>query len=320
MNRQHWTILLLTIGTIPIAVDDVAFLMSSVVLFLTSLVLLFIRRRKEEVKLDYIRYSIVKILTGDVGASIYGIILFVILAMALTTWLPDGMEMKNYPLIAGTTFYLIAFFALFLWASPSRKKKDKGFRQAKVLIMALSRPNWSVEDIKKATCEDLILNKACCVMGSRRVLLNINPLFIAVSKHMPRLEKLILIVSKEIVMNEDYAERIKTIAGKLKECFGKEVEIEEWLIDDANDLNRIRSDLLPKLERLMKEVGAEEITIDITGGTAAISGALTLLAVKEDIQAQYLRQDRLEIQKIDIDVFDLDDLWREFSERLMEKS
>ncbi|ALM76256.1 hypothetical protein [Thermococcus barophilus] len=311
MKVKYCVVFLLILGIIPLMIEDTAFLKSSAVLMITSVGMLLTRKRREDVKFDYIRYSLVKILTGDVGSSIYGIILFVILAMALTTWLPDGIEEKNYPLIAGTVFYLVAFFALFLWASPSKKEKPKGFRQTRVLIMALSKPNWSIEDLKKATCEDLLHN---------RKRLNVNPIFIAVNKHRSEIKKLILIVSKEIVTNRDYAERIKAIADKLKECFSREIEIEEWLIDDANDLNRIRGDLLPKLERIIREESAEEITIDITGGTAAISGALTLLAVKEDIQAQYLRQDRLEIQKIDIDVFDLGDLWREFSERLMEKT
>ncbi len=65
-----------------------------------------------------------------------------------------------------------------------------------------------------------------------------------------------------------------------------------------------------------EKVESKDILFNITGGTAAVSGAMILNAIPYERRAEYARQDNGLIEEIPLDIFDVKMLWHELLEKI----
>ena len=78
----------------------------------------------------------------------------------------------------------------------------------------------------------------------------------------------------------------------------------------------LREKLLSLLKEIQKNYDSSDITVDISGGTSVVSAALILIAIKGNIQAQYISQsDPQTLKVINTDILEISDLFQEFAEK-----
>ena len=129
---------------------------------------------------------------------------------------------------------------------------------------------------------------------------------------------------------------------KLSECLGRKLRI-RWhdgtvsevgdgtadsLLDvemipagNFEEVDKVRKVLLNSLEDIIEEE-SNELTFDITGGTATVSSAMTLVALKGDCHAEHLRQDVYGkppeelLKRIELNILSLEDLLDDLIKKL----
>ncbi len=304
--------------------------------------------------LDFIRLFLSRFFVGEMLTSIYGLFLFVLFAMTLTAWLPAGMQYAQPVFTLATVIYVIDIILLSAWVyGPlTGRKKDTKPTGVKYLIYALSSPvgrnqniNWDVNRIKTADCADLRRDN---------VSINIVPLYVSLHRHFGKLEKLFLLHSNVHLGNRKETENgLRAFFEKASECLRKDhgecvsfrvhweeifsggstetippagcertIEVHFVDIGSANDVMEVYH-TLRKNRRLAEllEKHRREVLFHVTGGTAVVSAAMVLHALKRDVRAEYLRQDATgkepweSLREIDIDLFeDLGDIVQELRE------
>lgn len=65
-----------------------------------------------------------------------------------------------------------------------------------------------------------------------------------------------------------------------------------------------------------RKIEEKDILFNITGGTAAISGAMILKAIPNDRKAEYSRQDTGIIEEVPLNIYHVKDLWTELLEKV----
>jgi hypothetical protein len=118
---------------------------------------------------------------------------------------------------------------------------------------------------------------------------NWGPLIVAVEHHSPTLQHCWIIVTKggSLAQFEVAEKVVRQLAGKKVKCH--EVELEE-----SHNIGPI----VERISHLYREAPAafnlerDQVIADITGGTAAMSGAMILATIEEDLKIEYLRQDK----------------------------
>lgn len=152
----------------------------------------------------------------------------------------------------------------------------------------------------------------------------------SIVKH-TQIEKIILITSSEI------HQLITTINQLIEEDktgyfgnFDMEKLIQKYYPDrnieviystamDFNDFYNIKSRLQSTIEdhALGKGFSDADLLFNITGGTAQLTAAMILSALKGDRKAEYISQNTSEVVSVDVDVLTIQDLWDEIALRVM---
>ncbi|ASJ15764.1 hypothetical protein A3L04_01090 [Thermococcus chitonophagus] len=319
-----------------------AFEFGAVAFLLMSIVLAMhagwkIRGERSDSLLTFLRLFIPKFLVGDV-LTLYGISLFILFAMTLTAWLPDGLEEGDIVFAVSTLMYTFGLVFLSAWVFGVPRKSTQLPARAKYLVASLSIPNWGDDSVfERAKCEDFL--RGAVYEGNRP--LNIIPLYVALAYHKDRLEEVFLLVSDRVageIERREYIERFFSMTSKclsLKfvinfgELFpgrgevvigeGREVHVHFIRIGSGQDIKEVKNSVSTGLSDLLEREGSEVI-FDITSGTAVISVAMILEAIKGDARAEYLLQNcekeyKTEcIELIELTLFDFEDLVREFRE------
>jgi len=65
-----------------------------------------------------------------------------------------------------------------------------------------------------------------------------------------------------------------------------------------------------------RKIDEKDILFNITGGTAAISGAMILKAIPDERRAEYTRQDTGSIEEVPLNIFHVKDLWTELLDKV----
>ncbi|RLF89845.1 hypothetical protein DRN82_03980 [Thermococci archaeon] len=296
-----------------------------------------IRGEGSDSLLTFLRLFIPKFLVGDV-LTLYGISLFVLFAMTLTAWLPDGLEEGDLIFTISTLTYTLGLVFLSAWVFGVPRKSTPLPARAKYLVASLSISNWSDDNVfERAKCQDFL--RGTVYEGDKP--LNIIPLYAALAYHRDRLEKVFLLVSNKVageIERRRYLERFFSVASKclgLKfvvnfgelspgrgECIvgeGREVHVHFIRIGSGQDIKEVKNSISAELSDLLGKEGSD-VVFDITSGTAVISVAMILEAIKGDARAEYLLQNCEKeyksecIELIELTLFDFEDLVREFRE------
>jgi hypothetical protein len=143
------------------------------------------------------------------------------------------------------------------------------------------------------------------------------------------IEQVVLLVSHDVIaLNEEII--------KLGKAYQDKFNLEKLIYDRYPDRNIkiIKSceidfntflDAKTKIEEVLQryvlpKYKDEEILFNITGGTAPLSTAMILHALKGERKAEYVHQKDLNIIDIDVDVLTVQDLWDEILQKVQEKS
>ena len=251
-------------------------------------------------------------------AAFVSMVLFVV----FTSWLAEDLRNITNPtcLINATldVIYALGLLPAFALSIPEYKPKSGSSTKPepkKVLISALSNPNFAKEELDKLKdvfsdaflkenieeaqklLKDLKLkNKHDC---PEEIAPNWIPLLRSYLFHRKRdkIERLYVLVSKE---SSKYKDKFEEIIGSNEIIqFSKEI--------DFNDYDAIHIELLSTLKDIRRKGYTDkDISVFISGGTSAVTLALTMFAVKEGRQVEYVKQDKSkDIVKIDIGLRDL---------------
>ena len=214
-----------------------------------------------------------------------------ILFIIYTSWLAEFLEPGSNSSIwdALTTLFLIftlpSVFVLSLHEQPpaASSQRDK----KKVFIGALSTPK-SKKDIDKLKqiLSDAPENLDEKLKNERTV--NWAPIVRAIIYHTPVLEKVFLLVSEE---SNKHRNELEDILEIYKKVTGTDFVIDFIGPVSFNDYEDIHHELRKVIKKI-KSYGYDDrdISVYISPGTAAVTLALTLLAVKEGRQVEYLEQ------------------------------
>ncbi|KUH33946.1 hypothetical protein APY94_04240 [Thermococcus celericrescens] len=340
LNRRDllWMVLLL----IPLAAFYVPsnivryppFLIASVIVFVISLFMYHRARKKSEVGLEaFLSVQFIGLVLGQVE-SLLGVLLFILLAGVLTAWLPDSVS-NGEPLgTIGAILYTSSIALLTYWlVEPKQKRSERReLRKTRYLVTALSIPSWDADRVLHADCDMLRRNSAELNNGPKRQKRqNIVPLFQAISYHLPRLERVFLLVSESILNWKDdrttqYAREYLSERGfdaqgsafeakmrafflKLSECTGRPVLIRwpdgrresigsgegviEFVMVPAGNFDDVE-ECREAIKGALGEIlkkESGEVTFDVTGGKTLVSVAMALEAIKGDCQAEYTKQE-----------------------------
>ena len=369
--RKWFAFLLLIIGLIPFVFiraesvysgDYTPFCFLSLELLLVSTLLAHnsgwkFNRSGSHNLLDFLRFFLLRYFVGESLTSLYGLFIFVLFAVTLTAWLPDGFENGNLGFILGSVFYFLSSVFLTAWVYGPPEGHVKG--AVEYLVYPMSIPNWDIRGltVSDITCRALCINEEFPGRNGRNVRVNAAPLFTYLKKY-PSIKMIVLLVTDQVVLGASWARfpGIRSEEGwryveKLFEVFGKclnrkfklvredlerifldgeeipteneEVTVRFVQIGDPTDIKNIKNTLREAFKRLNLEDRSSRVLIDITGGTAPMSAALILEAIKGDYRAGYvsLPQDTLKengdcpvvshVREIDLTIFEFDDLLNE---------
>lgn len=273
---------------------------------LIFLILIFVKHKKSPEK--SVSLVIQDLLSAKLG-KIYGI-LGVIFILSQIAWFADSLFAVSLDNKKGSLFILIewlgqsfviflnliSFGLVFLLFYPKKtlKKRSNGeLEKRKVLIMGLSYfshfQNIDKENlikILKSSDLDKEILKVPLKSGSN-IPLNWQLPLRSIKFHSENLEKVYLLVSEKSGEKEHF--------NLFLECL-KAVDIDISKIEkskpvDFDDTDKIfdeLSEILKKIKR--KQYKDKDISVNISGGTSALTLCLTLFALEEDRQIEYFTQ------------------------------
>lgn len=267
----------------------------------------------------------------SIGVSFFSII-SIIYMLAHIGWIVNLIEknfnsltyqnIENLPLFIGILFlpFLILSFSV-------KEKKEKiPTTNRKLLITGISLfDNYRSKkgDLSKREIELLEIIKENekdynnWSVGFTKV--TWQPIFQSISLY-PNIEKLIILSTKEseyfmeaLSNNETF--KMYKLDILIKKFFPKVKEITYISLNDAHNIQTTINQVSQVIEKESGLYKDNEIVFGITGGTAAVSSALSMLATKGQREIVYKRQDNSEISQDDTNIFNVKELWQEIIEK-----
>jgi len=152
---------------------------------------------------------------------------------------------------------------------------------------------------------------------------NLDPIRKSIIKYHDSLEQIYLISSSEVTNNiKSWKEHLKP-ENLINEYISKEYPDSHVIVETIQE-NISGNDMTLTsvgLENLVRKILANnhkdhDIIFNITGGTAAISGAMILKAIPLDRKAEYANQQDGLLYDVPLSIYDVKDLWNELLEKV----
>lgn len=213
----------------------------------------------------------------------------------LTGWTTDAIREGTFFDGVSNFLNMSSFLFLFVILHPEEKDPGEIPVPSKVLVMALSK--FNTKNLPAATTNAAGIALLSDALKSQTLeesrITNWAPIFLSLIHHRPQLKKVILLVSPQA---GQFLPDFKSLAVELKTSYGLDFElvtVEELDLDNWNMvLEKTHAALA--LTSLLK-LKRDDLTFNISGGTAAVSAALMLLALKGNWQVEYFKQDRSQL-------------------------
>ncbi len=279
---------------------------------------------------------------GELAVSVYGLFIFILFAVILTAWLPDAIENGQLWFFLGNTLYFLAivFATAFVYPAP-KGRPSVVHPKTPYLVYGLSVPSrnnpWS--NVTNFSCEEFRKN------GTG---LNINPLYSAIYYHAHNgpLKTLYLLITDDGHLSNwnHIRHELVTFFDRASQCLKREgtpvkfriewpngdvqqigsggriVKVKFVKVGDSNNVRGIFNAISKSEISELIQKNSDEVTFHLTGGTATMSIAMMLHAIKGDTHAEYAKQRIFNVEPkelivpVDMDIFDLEDLVRELRE------
>lgn len=231
------------------------------------------------------------IISGRID-GIYGIfgILFM---LSMVSWFGDNIfsieKVEGFIFALNSFLNIFSFGLIYLILYPDKKYKDKSEllpEARKVLIMALSywgpykeRSDEIKEEMKKKLNEEKIDS-------------NWELPIRAVLHHREKIEKVIFLATNKSGEEEHWNKFIETLRYVARERYNFDIDkirIEKIEVD-FNDHGEIMSALRQKIKEIKREYKDDEISVNISSGTSAVTMCLTIFALEDRRQIEYFTQ------------------------------
>ncbi len=222
----------------------------------------------------------------------YSTFMIIILFIVYTSWFADFLLKGDFFKAIASFFFTVGIIPLYALSLKYNFGTQTDRVPKKILVSALSKPKGkaNLEDLKKAYKS----GENALIMLNQTSWHNWIPILRLHLFHKDTLHKWFILVSNE---SKDYINNLKEIT---------EEEKIEALEADFNNYDSISSKLLYILREIKKKGYSDnDISVYISGGTSAVTLALTLFAVKDGRQVEYVRQDSMDITAINISFEDL---------------
>ncbi len=276
-------------------------------------------------KADHFSAAIFKIFKNIAGniLGIIAIIYFTTHIGWIFTALRDSYTTDKEHLLSQFALYLnfLFFPYLFLTFFLKKRKEEVSPKNRKVLITSLSIFDYNrnaegeLSPQEKKVLNIIKDNKSYLTWGRD---VNWQPVFLAVEKY-KNLEEIIVLNTKQtkyqnnaIKNSNDFKDY--TFEKLIKKYFPK-IKVTNDMIEKPNELQSTVEDLNFILRKKLKKYEDKDIVFSITGGTAVISAAMSMIAIKGDRGITYMDQQSNVIINNSVDVFDIKELWEEIIDK-----
>lgn len=229
---------------------------------------------------------------------------FVSFFAIFTSWIADFLKENNYYQAIETSIFTFGLIFAFALSIPEGKLGKTGERQPKkVLICALSKSGLiRRNDQQKSEAEVLEEMKRLLANRDKEGILRLNhswaPLLELYLFHKEKLEKWYILISKEVYELKD--KFIEILGEEAKEIVHFKPEWEGIDFNNYEEIAKVLKEILKEIKR--SGYDDEDISVYISSGTSAVTLALTLFAVKDGRQVEYLKQSENDKKIISINI------------------
>lgn len=274
-------------GLNPDAYSILVLLSTASIILLTISFYLYCKYKPEKSISNVIR----DIITGKISGT-YGI-LGILFVLSMVSWFGDNIfnieTLEDMVFEINTFFNIFSFGLIYLLFYPDKEKTTRiqEPEPKKVFIMALSY--WKDFQTKSELFKEEIKTK----LNRDKTISNWELPLRAIIHHRDKLEKVVFLVSKESG-EENHWQEFKRILKFTADLYG--LDIDKSNIDkvevDFNDHNSIMTALRQKLKEIKREYSDEDISVNISGGTSAVTMCLTIFALEDKRQIEYFTQEQ----------------------------
>ncbi len=242
------------------------------------------------------------------GSALFSVLIFAV----YSSWMADYLKLSHgeadlYRAVSVLVFLSGLPFVFSLSLKRTEPTRSKGVEPKRVYVCALSVPRGeSVHRLLEEFGKVRDLGRLGSVLKHNWI-----PVLMSLSLHRETLERAYILVSRESSRyRESFRELVRGILGK---GIANRIEFVPPEGLSFDDYTEIHGELVKLSRRVRRDgYGDEDISVYISGGTSAVTLALTLFAVKEGRQVEYLSQtnppEGMRIEKIDVgpeDIFAL---------------
>ena len=314
----------------------IAFKILAIGIIIFSIAILFFKLKKTKNEPLFIVYLIKGFQVK--GSDLVGVF-NVVFTLCSISWI--GIEIYyqtfngflNAVIYAGFMIFYPLLIANYILPTPLPKEQY----HPKILITALSmidanRLSKSLEEMDNENLKDKWLNQSFIntdgtIKKSGSLIWgpwgNLDPIRKSIIVHNAAFHEIVLILSNEVSENIDLLPKElkpeKLIVDFLNKFYPnhniKVRSVSEGI--SGNDMNMNIYGIENILRSLFgRKYTNADILFNVTGGTAAISGAMILKAIPNDRRAEYARQDTGHIEEIPLDIYQVKELWEELLEKV----
>jgi|GEM_PF-6295782 len=265
----------------------------------------------------FIQLIFSRLLSGSIGVSFVSIVAFLAITTAFFAWVADGIKEHNLMLALGGIFYAVGV-AVFAFMVAESSLRERGEARITHVVSPLSAvqpvfgdrgPDWERTKLRYEKIKE-ILPKKLMESESWPTILEQNQIELddpALNLDQPNFFPLLayLYLHKESIGRVDlhYAsDTFRRTPTDLKGLYLETIKeavraivpnakIREFPIPvPAHDVKRLRNEVYHIYENDLRRK-SQEMAFNITAGTAAISAAYTLVAIRGDAVGFYVRPD-----------------------------
>ena len=248
-------------------------------------------------------YSQFGVFFSDKTTALAVFVILVLISIALS-WIPDALSTflpsgkKGSFFMLGISFLILIGLYLFavyqasgvefdvFEAPPGRKR---------ILVIFLSKLNESVLNDIRRIIEDLKNGKKLPENFDFNIFKSWRMPYEAVKYHIPRLEKLVVVTSK------DSSAQFPLFKELMNLIFNNKMEIEERKLKSFESVKEIFKEI-DSIYKNLKERGIKErdVIIDVTGGQKTNSIAAAFMTLYYDREFQYVSTQNYEVKSYDV--------------------
>lgn len=318
-------------------IENLLWFKTALVVLLISFIIIFsIKLKKKKIELFFLVF-LIKALQRRPGNWI-GLANMAYVLIGINLFTKETTMNTSTNILNGLVFLgFVLFYALLIANYYVSSKTTENKQQPKVLITAVSfNQNYStIEDsLKKMESEELKnkwLHQVFYNPDGTKLLNgpfifgpwgNLDPIRKSIIAHEASFEIIILIISKEVESKiQSWPDNLKP--KRLIEDFISKYYPEKT-IEIRSDADGTSGNNMEQNGRRIDSILSsvynqnyqdKDIIFNITGGTAAISAAMIIKAIKGDRRAEYTNQDTGIIENVPITILSVKELWAELLER-----